>query len=139
MSNPVLILPTIREQLLSKFLVIKILLSRLLSLISLYIRLYRNNCDVPSALKAINLLSIIFHLQYFVSIFLLFSHMFISNLTWNVKCSAIQTESSRQTDTTNTISYSSVPYMKELKVVNLNYSISISFIFLFSDLVLVLV
>ena len=65
--------------------------------------------------------------------------MFISNLTWNVIFSAIQTEFSRQTDTTNTTSYSSIPYILELKVVNLNYSIFILFIFLFSDLRLGLV
>jgi len=45
--------------------------------------------------------------------------MFISNLTWNVIYSAIQTEFSRQTNTTNTTSYSSIPYMLELKIVNI--------------------
>ena len=73
-------------------------------------RLYENNCDVPSILKAMTLLFTI----SLISISILSSHTFISNLTWDVACSAIQTEFSKWTNTTNATCYSGIPYGNKL-------------------------
>jgi len=47
----------------------------------LYTRLYRNDCDIPSALRAMTLLSAIPHLWDSISTSILFSHISISDLT----------------------------------------------------------
>jgi len=58
-------------------------------------------------------MTLLFAISYswnFISASILSSHISISNLTWNVVCSAIQTESSRQTNTANTTCYSGIPH-----------------------------
>ena len=55
----------------------------------LYIRLHRNNCNIPSFLRTMTFLSTIFYSWDSISTSVLFSHIFIFNLIWDVICSTI--------------------------------------------------
>ena len=77
-------------------------------------RLYENDCDISSVLRAITLLSTIPHLWNSISASILSSYMSIYNLTWNVVHSAIQVEFSKQTNTTNAACHSAILHRDKL-------------------------
>ena len=58
--------------------------SQIAELDFLYMRLYRNDCDVSSVLRAMIFLFMISHLWNFISVSIFSSYMSISNLTWNI-------------------------------------------------------
>ena len=74
-----------------------------------YTRLYGNDCDVLFALRTMILLFAISYSQNSNFISILSSHISFSNLIWDVICSAIHAEPSRQTNTTNATHYSGIP------------------------------
>ena len=71
------------------------LILQITKLNSLYTRLYGNNCNISSVLRAMTLLSAIPYSWNYISISISFSYISISNLTWDVVCFAIQVEFSR--------------------------------------------
>ena len=81
---------------------------------SFYIRLHENDYNVLSALGVITLLSTISHSQNSISASILFSHISISNLTWDIVHSAVQTKLFRWTNTVNATCHFDIPHGNKL-------------------------